>query len=36
MDKVKEYDNSFELLVLDHDGYEYGYSGKEKKICLYL
>ena len=33
MDKVKEYDSSFELLVLDHDGYEYGYSGKEKKFA---
>lgn len=32
MDKVKEYDNSFELIVLDHEGYEYGYSGKEKKF----
>ena len=32
MDKVKEYDDDFELLVLDHDGYEYGYSGKERKF----
>lgn len=32
MDKVKEYDENYELLVLDHDGYEYGYAGKEKKF----
>ena len=32
MDKVKEYDNSFELIVLDHDGYEYGYLGKKRKF----
>ena len=32
MDKVKEYDNSFELLVLDHNGYEYGYLGKKRKF----
>ena len=32
MDKVIEYDDNFELLVLDHDGYEYGYSGKERKF----
>lgn len=32
MDKVTGYDCIFKLLILDHDGYEYGYSGEEKKF----
>lgn len=32
MDKVTGYDYSFKLLILDHNGYEYGYSVEEKKF----